>query len=220
VVAFGLAGLRSITENKEKPNVIAEQTNVTQPTTVPTTQDDWDAIAQQVEAQLEEQEEEVVEVAATPAPTTPTPTTTTVKLLEKVTYTLPVKGQLYKNFSGTELVFCETMQDWRVHSGVDITVAKGEKVKTAAAGEVLDVQSDDLYGTTVIIRHNDGLMAYYCGLNTKTQVKKGDIIEDGTVLGTVDTVPCEISSPSHIHLAAKKDGEWVDPIKAMGLKLE
>lgn len=220
LAAVGFAGFRYLGNKEDKVNTQNPSGGVAetvQPTTTPKLEDDWDAIAEQVDAQIASQES--LETAATPETTTTPSPTTAVQKTEKVTYTLPVKGKLHKSFSGTELVYCETMQDWRVHSGADITAAKGDKVKTAAAGEVLDVIADEMLGTTVIIRHNDGLMVYYSGLSAKALVKKGEKIEDGTVIGAIDTVPCEISDPPHLHLAAKKDGDWVDPIEAMGLNI-
>lgn len=135
-------------------------------------------------------------------------------------YTLPVTGELLKPFSGEELVYCETMGDWRVHNGIDIGTAKGTKVKTAAAGKVLDVYTDELYATTAVILHDGKLTVYYSGLAENLTVKKGDTIEAGTVIGAADGIPCEGALDCHIHLAAKKDGAFVDPVKEMSLKFK
>ena len=223
ITAVGFAGFRTL-NNKNKTvkteNPSGNSVASVQPATTPKPTDDWDAIAQQEDAAFESKEAEAAAaVPKTTAKTTPAPTTTTAQKLEKVTYTLPVKGKLHKSFSGTELVYSETMEDWRVHEGIDITAAKGDKIKTAAAGEVLDIIDDAMLGTTVVIRHNDGLMAYYSGLTAKPLVKKGQKIDEGTVIGALDVVPCEVVDPPHLHLAVKQNGEWVDPVKVMDLKL-
>ncbi|MBQ6570274.1 MAG: M23 family metallopeptidase [Clostridia bacterium] len=133
-------------------------------------------------------------------------------------YTLPVTGKLLKQFSGDDLVYCETMCDWRVHDGIDIAAKKGTKVKTAAAGKVVDIMTDEMFGTTVVISH-DKLLAYYRGLAENVTVKKGQTIDAGTVIGAVAGVPCECALECHIHLSVKQNGDFVDPIKVMGLKL-
>ena len=135
-------------------------------------------------------------------------------------FTLPVTGKLLKGFSGEDLVFCETMDDWRVHDGIDIAADKGTKVKTAAAGKIVDVYTDDLYNTTVVICHYDRLTVYYCGLSETVTVKKGQAIEAGTVIGAVKGIPCECAIESHIHLSAKENGAYVDPVTAMSFKFE
>ena len=56
----------------------------------------------------------------------------------------------------TELMYDETMADWRTHDGVDIKAEEGDAVKTAADGTVKMVRYDDLMGVTVVIAHADG----------------------------------------------------------------
>lgn len=133
-------------------------------------------------------------------------------------FTLPVTGEIIAKFSGEELVYNEALGDWRVHNGIDIAAEKGIKVKTAAAGKVIDIYSDELNCATVVIRHSDNITAYYSGLNEKVPVKKNAQVTAGTVIGSVAGVPGEGNEKCHIHLAVKKDGAYVDPVSAMGFK--
>jgi len=133
-------------------------------------------------------------------------------------FTLPVTGKLLEKFSGDELVYNETLGDWRVHNGIDISAQKGTKVKTAAAGTVVDIYTDDLYATTVVIRHSNNVTIYYSGLGETVNVKKNDQISAGTVIGSVYGVPCENGIDCHIHLSVKKDGAFADPVEVMNLK--
>ena len=48
----------------------------------------------------------------------------------------PLDGTTVTVFSMSELLYDETMADWRTHEGLDIQAAEGDAVKTAAAGEV------------------------------------------------------------------------------------
>ena len=105
-------------------------------------------------------------------------------------------------FSGDALVFSETMQDWRAHTGVDIPGEKGDAVKACAAGVVKEVSGEGLYGLTVVVSHGE-LTVSYCGLDT-VSVKKGDSVPIGGTLGTLGTVPCEEKAVSYTHLDVYK----------------
>ena len=95
-------------------------------------------------------------------------------------YVRPSGGAIIKPCSIKELAYSRTMNDWRVHNGLDIAAEKGEIVKSVAEGTVSDVMHDSLYGTTIVINQNDGLMVYYRGLNKDTAVREGDFLVDQT----------------------------------------
>ena len=61
----------------------------------------------------------------------------------------PLDGTTVTVFSVTELMYDETMADWRTHNGIDIQASEGDSVRTAASGTVLSVKDDELMGTTV-----------------------------------------------------------------------
>ena len=109
----------------------------------------------------------------------------------KKTATRPMSGKITNKFSGDELVFCSTMCDWRVHEGIDIAGDMGGAVYAARAGVIFDVVEDVLYGHTVIVRHSDESMLYYCGLSSTPLVSKGMEVKAGDVIGMLDIVPCE-----------------------------
>ena len=64
----------------------------------------------------------------------------------------------------TELLYDQTMADWRTHNGIDVQAEEGAAVKTAADGTVLSVTSDELMGTTVVIQHSGGYTTQYSSL--------------------------------------------------------
>ena len=73
----------------------------------------------------------------------------------------PLDGTTVTVFSTTELMYDETMADWRTHNGLDIQAAEGDAVKTAASGMVVSIKSDELMGTTVVIEHAGGYTTQY-----------------------------------------------------------
>jgi murein DD-endopeptidase MepM/ murein hydrolase activator NlpD len=132
-------------------------------------------------------------------------------------FTLPMAGEILKNFSSDTLQYSETFQDWRLHLGVDFAAQKGDVVFSCAQGVVEDIYNDPSYGTVVAIDHGNGLMAFYCGLNTTPTVKIGDQVESGSQIGVVDAIPCESVEQPHLHLETEKDGVQVSPLIAMGM---
>lgn len=147
----------------------------------------------------------------TPKPT-PTPAAA-LSLWGSEVYTWPVKGEVVSDFSLEVLAYDETMEDWRVHQGLDIAAEVGATVKAVNAGEVSAVYTDDLMGTVVELEHQDGLTSYYANLADQPTVKVGDKVDTGAVIGSVgETAIAEINRPSHLHFEMNKDGEAVDPV--------
>ena len=127
-------------------------------------------------------------------------------------YIWPVAGPIENGYSMAVLTFNRTMQDWRTHDGVDIAAELGAQVKALTNGKVAAVYDDDLYGTTVVISHRNGLESIYSNLAAAPTVAVGDQVVVGQVIGSVgDTALCETGEVCHLHLAMKKDGVSVDP---------
>ena len=126
-------------------------------------------------------------------------------------FVLPVTGEILKPFSDTELQYSETHKDLRLHDGVDIACDAGSVIKAAGAGVVNEVTQDANWGVTVVIDHGNGILGYYCGLNAKPPVKKGDAVTPGTQIGSLDEIPCECLDQSHLHLRFTRNGVPISP---------
>lgn len=124
----------------------------------------------------------------------------------------PLTGETVAAFSMDELLYSETMGDWRTHDGVDIAADAGTPVCAASSGTVLDVRDDDLMGTTVVISHDGGIDTIYSNLQAVPTVEIGDYVTAGQVIGSVGrTALGETAQPSHLHFSVTRDGEFVDP---------
>ncbi len=174
---------------------------------------------QQRQEQLVETNEakDDVPIETTPAPTTapvsprPTPQEEVAAEPVKKTFVLPIEGgKVYASFSGDELVYNRTMDDWRTHNGIDIFARPGDTVISGADGKVLEIVQDGLLGNVVVIQH-EGFVAKYCGLAKHTFVQPGDNVHQGQSIGTVDEVPLEINDESHVHIEVIKDGKNINP---------
>ncbi|MEG2174712.1 MAG: M23 family metallopeptidase, partial [Oscillospiraceae bacterium] len=137
---------------------------------------------------------------------------------EKLSFVLPINGEIFAEYSNGQLTRNETLGDWRTHNGIDIKAAEKTSIKAVTGGEITMVAPDPLWGNVVEIKHAGGLVSRYCGLDKDIPVHKGDTVKTGQVIGTLGYVPAENLSPSHLHFEMKKDGKWVDPILTMGKK--
>ena len=127
-------------------------------------------------------------------------------------------GKILKDFDDRNLQYSETYKDWRLHLALDIAADKGTAVFSASRGTVEDIYEDSLLGTVVKIDHQNGLVAYYCGLNSSPSVKKGQEVEPGYQLGAIAEIPCESVEQTHLHFVMEQDGTPVSPLKVMQMK--
>ncbi len=132
---------------------------------------------------------------------------------EKTVYTMALSGSVSVPFSGDELIKSKTMDDWRIHEGVDIKGELGKNVLAIADGTVEAVESDTMLGNTVKIAHTNGLRSIYANLSDEIKVKKGDSIKAGDVIGSVGaSAISECMEEPHLHLEVVADGKHIDPL--------
>lgn len=124
----------------------------------------------------------------------------------------PVEGEITAAFSATELTYNPILEDWRTHDGVDLSADVGTQVSAAADGSVSSITRQPATGTTLTIRHENGLQSVYGNLNPDTLcVAEGDSVRAGDILGCVGSTgdgeaPC-------LHFAVLEDGVAVDPME-------
>lgn len=128
-------------------------------------------------------------------------------------YSMPVNGEILKDFSLTALQYSETYGDMRIHGAVDISCKEGTVVTSCTDGQVQSVEQTATYGTVVTIDHGEGLVIKYSSLKN-VNVKNGDTVKTGDNLGTVTEIPSECTEQSHIHLEAYKNSQ---PISILSL---
>ncbi len=153
-------------------------------------------------------ESETATVPTTAAPTTAAP--------QPVSYILPMGTNIVKDYSHGEMVYSQTMQDWRVHNGIDFAGEEGENVYAVADGKVVKLFVSELYGTCLEIEHDGGVTAYYCGISQDSSVVTGDTVKKGEVIANLGTIPCEQSEGTHLHFETKVDGKFKDPLEVLG----
>ncbi len=94
------------------------------------------------------------------------------------------------------------------HTGIDIAAPAGTPVLASNSGRVVRAEDIIYTGNTVVLEHGGGLKTYYFHMETM-EVKEGDLIGRGTVLGTVGSTG--YSTGAHLHFEVKIGSHSLSP---------
>ena len=137
-------------------------------------------------------------------------TASTVKFIK------PVSGSITYHFHDSSYPYKDTLGE---HTGIDIAVDQGIKVKTAAAGTVIEVVDGGLtnQASYVAIMHLNGLITRYAHLS-RIDVKVGDTVKQSDIIGLSGGTPGTngagaYSNGAHLHFEVLSNGSYVDPEK-------
>lgn len=135
---------------------------------------------------------------------------------EKVTFVSPLTaGNIIKEWSADIPVFSNTMEDYRLHLGVDISAASGTTVYAVADGKIESVEFHPMMGQTVVISHANGYKSIYQNMQTSVPsgIQAGATVKAGDAIGAVgDTALIEISEDPHLHFELYKDDDCINPL--------
>lgn len=131
---------------------------------------------------------------------------------ESLNFAIPMQEALViKDFSNRELQKNDTLNQWEAHLAVDLASDKLE-VYSVLDGEVAEISYDILEGTTVKVKHTNGLVSIYSSLDDTVFVKEGDKVGVGQKLGKAsESATGEADLGGHLHFSMQKDGKYVDP---------
>lgn len=108
----------------------------------------------------------------------------------------PIAGKMTSPFG---------MRNGRPHHGIDISAHRGTDIAAAASGKVTFSGWQRGYGRTVIVTHASGrFKTLYAHLNT-ADVKKGDWVNAGEVIGEVGATGRATGPHLHFELRDKRD---------------
>ena len=131
-------------------------------------------------------------------------------------YTLPVAGKLMKAHDPTIQVYSNTMGDYRVHLGLDITTQAGAPVCAIADGTVEKIWNDALMGTCLAISHAEDVVSIYKNLSPEmaSGVTVGATVTQGQEIAKVgESAVVEMADEPHLHYEMTVNGISVDPLK-------
>lgn len=118
---------------------------------------------------------------------------------------MPLYGELLRVFDAPEDPFAPG------HRGVDVAAETGSPVRASAAG-VVSFAGSVAGNLTVTVDHGGNLLTTYSFLGS-TAVSRGAAVERGTAVGTVGRGHVGSTMPPHVHLSARRDGFYLDPVE-------
>ena len=129
---------------------------------------------------------------------------------------LPVSGALTSKHDPTLQVYSNTLGDWRVHLGIDITTTEGASVYSAADGTVARVWKDEMMGYSIAIKHSGDCYTFYQNLSETLPdgLVEGGTVRAGQLIGTIgDSAMVEIAEEPHLHFEMTVADLLVDPLE-------
>ena len=127
----------------------------------------------------------------------------------------PVSGKLSKVHSAEVQVFSQTLQEYRVHLGIDILTEADAQVFAAADGSVSKIWQDPMMGWCVAISHSGECVTVYKNLAKELAegISEGVAVQKGQLLGQVgDSALLELADEPHLHMEMTVKGLQVDPM--------
>ena len=131
-------------------------------------------------------------------------------------FALPVSGTLTNKHDPELQVFSPTMQDYRVHLGVDIQTAENAPVYAAADGTVSKIWVDTLMGYCVAIKHSGNCVTVYKNLSSTLPegIAEGTAVRSGQLIATVgNSAMVEVADEPHLHFEMTVSDLAVDPLE-------
>ena len=149
----------------------------------------------------------------TPITTAPPPVTDAPNTLPS--FIAPTSGRVSKAHDLSVLVYSATMDDLRVHCGIDISANAGDDVLAAADGEITKIYADPMMGNCIEISHKGDAVSIYKNLSFEHAegIEVGAKVEKGEVISYVgDSAMIESAEEPHLHYELTIKGVSVDPL--------
>ncbi|MFD2610670.1 M23 family metallopeptidase [Deinococcus taklimakanensis] len=99
----------------------------------------------------------------------------------------------------------------RKHEGIDIFAKRNTPIRATTEGVVLNVGPNGLGGRTVMILGPGGQRHYYAHLERYPDLKSGDWVKAGDVVGTVGDSGNARGTPPHLHYGIYMAGGAINP---------
>ncbi len=131
-------------------------------------------------------------------------------------FILPVSGNLTSKHDPTLQVFSPTMQDYRVHLGIDLQTKENAPVYAAADGKISKIWVDTLMGYCIAIKHSGDCVSIYKNLaeTLPEGIAEGVSVRSGQLIATVgESAMVEVADEPHLHFEITVGDLAVDPLE-------
>ncbi|HEX7832587.1 MAG TPA: M23 family metallopeptidase [Thermoanaerobaculia bacterium] len=125
------------------------------------------------------------------------------------TIRVPVRGVKPKDLRDT---WGASRSGGRSHQGIDIFAPRGREIVSATRGIVVTVGENALGGRIVRVLGPGGQWHYYAHLERFADVRAGDLVAEGRVLGYVGDSGNAKGTPPHLHYGIYRfEGGAINP---------
>ena len=131
-------------------------------------------------------------------------------------FSLPVSGKLSGVHDSELQVFSPTMNDYRVHLGIDILANEDTPVYAVADGTVIQIWEDVRMGQCIAVKHNGDAVSIYknVSVDLPTGIIEGATVRAGQQIASVgSTAMVEVADEPHLHFEMTVGGLSVDPLE-------
>ena len=131
-------------------------------------------------------------------------------------FSIPTNGTLTNKHDPELQVFSPTMQDYRVHLGIDIQTDENAPVYAAADGTVSKIWVDTLMGYCMAIKHSGNCVTVYKNLSATLPqgIAEGVSVRSGQLIASVgNSAMVEIADEAHLHFEMTVADLAVDPLE-------
>lgn len=131
-------------------------------------------------------------------------------------FELPVSGTLSGKHGPDLQVFSPTMNDYRVHLGIDLVTKENASVYSAADGTVSKIWVDPLMGYCMAIEHSGDCVTIYKNLSETlpSGIVEGAAVRTGQLIASVgNSAMVEIADEPHLHFEMTVGDLAVDPLE-------
>lgn len=90
----------------------------------------------------------------------------------------------------------------------------GGDVYAADNGTVMEVSYDAISGNYIKINHNNGFITYYGHMRVPSELKVGDTVQKGQVIGHIGMTG--MATGPHVHFYIQQDDQTLDACKVTG----
>ena len=128
---------------------------------------------------------------------------------------LPVNGNLLRAHDLEVPVYSTTMNDYRTHTGIDISAQMGASVCAAADGVIAQIWEDPMMGQCISIKHAGDGMTIYRNLSATLPVgiAEGVTVRAGQLIANIgESAMVEIAEEPHVHFEVMVGDDYVNPL--------
>ena len=124
----------------------------------------------------------------------------------------PIDGNVLMIYSMDQTIYFATLDQYKYNPAVIIEGKEGQNVLAVAAGKVSKIETTAETGTTITVDMGNNFEAVYGQLGD-LKVSKGDIVEQGQILGTL-AKPSKYYTVEgcNLYFQLLKEGNPIDPI--------